>query len=169
MTQPTTTTDLEIEINYSQVYIYSVPPWASDPEGHNSVLRALDDAHRSGRFVGISEGLIDLLTTAEWNFHAPMRIETWADEPPADEDNWDHDVDVDLDVPNGRLMFEGSGGREPIPCEVPPGTYRVRVSGRGYAEAKEGVEGMDSYRLRLWPREADSSPQLRKCWSGWQA
>jgi hypothetical protein len=169
MTQPITTTDLEVEINYSQVYIYSLPPWTDDPEGHNAVLRALDDAHSSGRFVGVSEGLIDFLTTAEWNFNAPMRVETWAVEPPDDDQDWDHVVDVDLDVPNGRLMFEGSGGREPITCEVSPGSYRARLSGRGYAEAKEGVQGMDSYRVRLWPRASDHSPTLRKRWPGWES
>lgn len=169
MTQPTTTLDLEVEFGHSQVYIYSVAPWEADPEGHNAVLRALDDAYRSRRFVGVSDGLIDFLTAAEWNFNAPMRVETWAAEPPADDGNWDHVVDVDLDVPDGRLMFEGSGGRPPISCEVPPGRYRARLAGRGYTEVKDGVEGVDSYRLRLWPREDDKPPALRKRWPGFEA
>ncbi|MDX8053488.1 hypothetical protein SK571_29305 [Lentzea sp. BCCO 10_0798] len=168
MTQPTTTLDLEVEFSHSQVYIYSVAPWESDPEGHNAVLRALDDAHTSRRFVGVSEGLIDFLTAAEWNFNAPMRVETWAVEPTDDGENWDHVVDVDLDVHNGRLMFEGSGGRPPIPCEVPSGSYRIRLAGRGYTQAQEGVEGMDAYRLQLWPRKGDEPPTLRKRWPGFE-
>ncbi|ANZ36445.1 hypothetical protein BBK82_10595 [Lentzea guizhouensis] len=169
MTRPTTTLDLEVEFNHSQVYIYSVAPWETDPEGHNAVLRALDDAHKTDRFVGVSDGLIDFVTAAEWNFSAPMRVETWETDPPADGENWDHVVDVDLDVPNGRLMFEGSGGRPPIPCEVPSGQYRARLSGRGYEEAKEGAEGLDSYRLQLWPRDQDTPPVLLKRWPGFEA
>ncbi|MCK2238230.1 MULTISPECIES: hypothetical protein [unclassified Crossiella] len=167
MTQPTVTTDLDVEINHGQVYIYAQAPWADDPS-NNAVLRALDDARQSGRFVGVADALIDLVTPVQWNFHAPMRIEIWSLEPPADDDAWDQVVDVDLDVPNGRLWFEGSGGREPIPCDVPAGTYRARVSGRGYTEAADGAEGLDSYRLRLWPRGDETSPALRRGWPGWQ-
>lgn len=167
MTEPTTTTNLEVEINYGQLYVYSAEPWADDPEGHNAVLRALDDAYDSGRFVGVSEGLIDFLSAVQWNFHAPMSVEVWDVEPPADEQNWDHVADVDLDVADGSLKFEGSGGRPPIECTVPSGHYRVRLAGRGYNEARAGIEGMDSYRVQLWQRERTSPPGLRKCWPGW--
>ncbi|WP_433268230.1 hypothetical protein ACQPZF_03710 [Actinosynnema sp. CS-041913] len=167
MSQPATSTDLEVEINYSQVYIYSVAPWENDPNGHNAVVDALNDAHESGRHVGLASGLVDVLTPAEWNFAAPMRVETWEAEPPADFDNWDHVVDVDLDIPNGKLIFEGSGGRPPIPCDVPPGRYRARLAGRGYDLTKAGTEGMDAYRVQLWPRTSDDAPSLRKSWSGW--
>jgi hypothetical protein len=163
MSQPNVTINLDVEINYCQVYIYSVPWQGRD---NDAVLRALNDARQSDRFVGVADGLIDLVTSVQWNPHAPMRIETWMQEPPDDDNNWDHVVDVDLDVTNDRLHFEGSGGCVPIPCEVPSGTYRARVSGRGYAEAAEGAEGMDSYRIRLWHRAADSSPEMRKRWPG---
>lgn len=167
MSQPSSTADLDVEINYGQVYIYGEAPWADDPN-NNAVLRALDDARQSGRFVGIADGLVDLVSPIQWNFHAPMRVEVWSFEPPADDGDWDQVVDVDLDVPDGRLWFEGSGGRDPIPCEVPPGAYRVRVSGRGYTEVADGAEGLDSYRLRLWPRGGDKAPESRKVWDGWE-
>ncbi|MGM1064083.1 hypothetical protein [Saccharothrix sp. Mg75] len=169
MNQPATATSLEVEISHGQVYIYSAAPWASDPDGHNAVLRALDDAHRSGRYVGTSAGLIDLVTPVEWNFTAPMRVETWADEPSLDDADWDHVVDVDLDVSDGILSFEGSGGRPPIPCEVPTGKYRARIAGRGYEQATQGVDGMDDYRIQLWKRDSDQAPTLRKRWNGWGA
>lgn len=168
MRQPATSTTLEVEINYSQVYVYSAASSADDPDWHNAGLRALDDAYQSKRYVGLSTGLVDVLTPSEWNFNAPMQVETWEAEPPNDFGNWDHVVDVDLDVPDGKLMFEGSGGRPPIPCDVPPGWYRARVAGRGYDLTKEGVEGMDAYRLQLWPRNTDESPTLHKRWSGWE-
>ncbi|WP_156757632.1 hypothetical protein [Actinokineospora pegani] len=167
MSQPSHAVDLDVEVNHGQIYIYGAAPWADDPNS-DAVLRALDDARQSGRFVGVSDGLVDLVSPAQWNFHAPMRVEVWPLEPPADDDAWDQVVDVDLDVPDGRVWFEGSGGRDPIPCDVPPGTYRARVSGRGYAEVADGAEGLDSYRLRLWPRDGDTGPRSRKVWFGYE-
>jgi hypothetical protein len=168
MTEPTTTADLAIEINYGQVYIYSTAPWANDPE-NNAAMRALDDARQSGRFVGTADGLVDLVTPVQSNFNAPMRVEIWPAEPASDDDDWDHVVDVDLDATTGWLLFEGSGGRNPIICDVPTGTYRARLSGRGYTAAVvDRAEGMDSYRLRLWPRGEDRPPTLRKSWPGWR-
>jgi len=170
-TQPTFSINVEVEIDYGQVYIYAVPPWANDgKQGYDAMTEALNDAWQSHRYVGLADGLIDLVTPVQWNFHAPMRIEVWPAEPPADDDNWDHVVDVDLDVPYGQLCFQASGGRPAIVCEerVPSGTYRVRVSGRGYTAAKAGAEGLDAYRLRLWSRSGNSRPVLRKSWPGWQ-
>ena len=169
MSQPSVTVDLEVEIDYGQLYIYSVAPWADDPT-NDAMLRALDDAQRSGRWVGVADGLIDLVVPFRKSFGAPMRIEVWPVPPPSDEDNWDHVVDADFDILNGHLVFEPSGGLTPIHCDepVPAGSYRARVSGRGYTEAEAGAEGMDSYRLRLWPRTNDNPPELRKSWPGWE-
>jgi hypothetical protein len=115
--------------------------------------------------------MIDLVVPFRKSFNAPMRLEVWQQEPLSDEDSWDHVVDVDFDVTDDRVVFEPSGGFDSLRSEesVPSGTYRVRVSGRGYAEASSGVEGLDSYRLQLWPREADSPPALRKSWPGFRA
>jgi hypothetical protein len=159
--------DLVVEINHGQVYVYSDPPWSKDPQAANAVLHALDDAQTSGRYVGVSAGVVDVVVPTNWNFDAPMRVETWTAEPLADYGNWDNVVDVDLDVTNDSLTFQGSGGRPPISCIVPSGAYRARIAGRGYDQLKADVDGMDAYRLQLWPREADHSPVLRKLWPGW--
>ncbi|MBP2334017.1 hypothetical protein JOF41_000195 [Saccharothrix coeruleofusca] len=161
--------DLEVEINHGQVYIYSAPPWRTDPNQANAMLHALDDAQNSGRYVGVSSGLVDLVVPTHWNFNAPMRVEVWTAEPPPDDDNWDNVVDVDLDITDDTLHFQGSGGRPPIPCAVPSGAYRARIAGRGYDQLRADVEGMDDYRLQLWPRESEASPTLRKSWPGWNA
>lgn len=96
-------------------------------------------------------------------------MEVWAAEPSADTDDWSHEVDVDLDVTDGQLIFEASGGGVPIPVELPPGRYRARISGAGYTElGAAGAEGDDHYRLRLWPRAKDTDPRLRKFWPGWE-
>lgn len=168
MTQPTLTINTEIEIDYSQVYIYSESPYAKDPKS-DAMSRSLDDARRSGRWVGVADGLIDLVVPFRKSFNAPMRVEVWPQQPPPDDDNWDHVVDVDLDVTNDRLMFEPSGGFDALTCEVtvPSGAYRIRVSGGGYTEADRGAEGLDSHRIQLWPRTSNAAPELRKSWPGW--
>jgi hypothetical protein len=160
--------DLEVDISYGQVYLYGVAPWANDPS-NDAVLRALDDAHASGRFIGIADGIVDFVSPVQYHFGAPLRLEIWPAEPAADDADWDHVVDVDIDLPMGELHFEGSGGREPLIQQVPNGNYRGRLSGRGYEQAvADAAEGMDRYRVQLWPRSADAPPDLRKCWDGWQ-
>jgi hypothetical protein len=166
--RPDTIIDLQVEIDHGQLYIYSVAPWAENPD-NDAVLRALDDARRSGRWVGLADGLIDLVVPFGKSFDAPMRVEVWSAEPPSDDTDWDHVVDLDFDVHDGRLVFEPSGGFAPIPCDqpLPSGSFRVRLSGRGYTAATGGAEGMDQYRIALWPRNEDTPPTVRRIWPGW--
>jgi hypothetical protein len=167
MTEPTMVVDLEVDVSYGQVYLYSAPPWAADP-ANDAVLRALNDARASGRFVGVADGLVDVVSPVQHHFGAPWRLETWTAEPPEDDRDWDHVVDIDIDITTGRLHFEGSGGREPISHDVPNGSYRARLSGRGYEQAvTDAAEGLDAYRVRLWPRAEDAPPELRRRWNGW--
>jgi hypothetical protein len=165
MSRPNTVVDLEITVDYGQLYVSGAPLDQVDPDT-SGVLRALDDARGSGRYVGVAGGLIDLVTPIQYSANAPMRVETWPGEPVDDRANWDHVVDVDLDVRDGRMFFEASGGWEPVSCEVPTGNYRARLSARGYDQAD--VEGLDAYRIQLWPRASASPPGLRKSWPGWQ-
>jgi hypothetical protein len=159
--------DLVVAADHGQIYISStaMPQVTVDD---NPYLDALADGTDSGRFVGVIQGLIDLMTPGQWNWQTPVRLEVWTAEPTADTNAWDHEVDVDLDVPDGTLSFEASGGGPEISTEVPPGSYRVRVSGKGYIElGAAGAEGDDSYRLRLWPASGQHDPVLRKRWPGW--
>jgi hypothetical protein len=166
--QPTFAADLHVSADYGQIYIYSDAAVIEDDED-NLFLDALDDAVDSQRFVGTAGGIIDLMTPGQWNFETPMRVEVWAAEPSADTDNWSHEVDVDLDIPDGQLIFQASGGGTPLPVELPAGRYRARISGAGYtALGHAGADGDDHYRLRLWTRANDTHPKLRKFWPGWE-
>ena len=169
MADPIFEADLTVRADHGQIYIYS-PEGTRDGFGdsENVYLDALDDATQSRRFVGVAGGLVDLMTPGQWNWRTPMRVEVWSLEPPATSEEWDHEVDVDLDIPDGTLIFEASGGGGQVQTEVPAGSYRARVSGRGFtAIGFAGAEGDDAYRLRLWPRSTDSDPELRRSWPGW--
>jgi hypothetical protein len=160
--------DLIVRADYGQIYIESSANeddgWPDD-DPYNG---ALDDAVASGRFVGVRPGLIDLMTPGQWNWNTPVRIEIWSGEPPDDRHAWDNEVDADLEVPDGWISFAASGGGLPERTDIPPGSYRVRVSGRGFTVlGRAGAEGGDSYRLRLWLTDQAADPELRKRWPGW--
>jgi hypothetical protein len=164
--------DLVVKADYGQIYIFSVAGEEEDEgfnvdEGH--LILALDDATQSGRFVGVQPGFIDLLTPGQWNWRTPLRLEIWSAEPADDRGDWDHEVDADFDVPDGRINFMPSGTATlDASADVPAGRYRARISGRGFTEVgRAGAEGDDSYRMRLWPRSRREDPALRKRWPGW--
>ena len=170
---------LTVVADYGQIYIYDVARLDSERRRQffadrekdvygDALQDALADGVKSRRFVGTSRGLIDLMTPGQYNFKTPMLVEVRQHEPGDDRQEWDHEVDLDLDIPSGVLLFEGSGGSGIQRIKVPPGRYRARVSGRGFvALGFRGANGNDSYRLRLWPRQEDTEPVLRKSWPGW--
>jgi TonB family protein len=170
---------LTVVADYGQIYIYDSArldserrrQFFADRERNvfgDALQDALADGIKSRRFVGTSRGLIDLMTPGQYNFKTPMLVEVRQHEPGDDRQEWDHEVDLDLDIPSGVLLFEGSGGSGIKRIKVPPGLYRARVSGRGFvARGFAGASGNDSYRLRLWPRQEDTEPVLRKSWLGW--
>lgn len=98
MTSPSQRAELEIDIDYGQVYVFD--PESGDAPGSDSMTEALNEAMRTGRHVTSRGGLIDLLVPVQWHKNAPMLVEKWETEPP-DDDGWDEVVDVDLDVPSG--------------------------------------------------------------------
>lgn len=165
---------LEISADHGQFYIYSSLP-ALEDEFDSPFLNALADAHGTRRFIGAdgSGGLIDVMTPSQWNWNVPMRVELWDAEPPTDADGWDHEVDVDFVVDAGfpQVWFEASGGYAAAGAvEIPPGEYRVRISGSGYdaswAAHIETRTGHESFRMQLWLRERASPAVLRKSWPG---
>lgn len=163
---PTQATNLEISIDYGQFYVYDEKSPTVDI-GEGSAERALNDALSADRQVGAADGLIAVCVSVQWNFNAPMRVETWDTEPDDDSANWDDVEDVDLDLPSGRLAFLKSGDNAPPTiCDVPPGHYRARIGGRGYDLSDRAGGGLDDYRVQLWPRSADSPLAVVKVWKG---
>jgi hypothetical protein len=163
--------DLIVKADHHQIYIWS-PAGVEEYEGFDvddGWSLAFNDATESGRFVGVQPGFIAMVTPGQWNFRTPLRLEIWSAEPPDDRGNWDHEVDVDFQVPDGRVNFMQSGaGIAETSVDVPAGRYRARISGRGFTEVGHaGADGDDSYRLRLWIRDQQQDPAVRKRWPGW--
>lgn len=160
--------DLTVSAQHGQIFIFSPEVHRLDTE-QEGFIEALNDALDSCRFVGTAFGLVDLVTPGHWNWETPMRVEVWAAEPEDDAGDWDHEVDLDFDAPDGCVFFEAAGGGLHYETDIPAGSYRLRVSGRGFTGVGlDAVDGDDSYRLRLWPRAQDREPVLRKNWPGWR-
>jgi hypothetical protein len=163
--------ELHVASDYGQIYIYDPETqqdeWADVyDEESSAIFSAMDDAYESRRFIGYAKGMVDVLTPSQYNWKAPMRVEVCDAPPTLDTDEWDHVVEVPLPVPSGTLCFAASGGGEPIEIEIPAGTYRARLSGRGYVAGVGEIEGHESYRLQLWHAE-ETDPALIKYWSGY--
>jgi hypothetical protein len=164
---PESVQHLTVQSDYGQIYV-------TDKEGlrepqteeDNSLLRSLDDASESRRFVGFDR-MINILTPSQYNWKAPMTLEVWVERPPLDLDAWDHVVEGPFPAPTGTIYFEASGGGRPIEARIPPGTYRVRVSGAGFVAGVGEIEGRERWRLQLWPA-AEPEPELLKSWDGWE-
>jgi hypothetical protein len=164
--EPELRIELDVRISYHVFFIYDEAN--RDDPASETAEDAIDNADGSDLQVGSADGLVVLSTPVQWNTAAPLRVETWPGEPADDSANWDHVVDIDLDAPTGQLRFRESGPTETERgCEVPKGSYRARLAGRGYDQASSQGGGLDSYRVQLWPRTSDSGPALRKHWRGW--
>jgi hypothetical protein len=157
--------ELTFVYDYGQVYLYD-----ATAVGSVDFLAALDDSTRTGLTVGIDDALVDVLLPLQWNFSAPLLLETVDAEPVLDLEEWDHVVEFALQLPGGRLLLEGSGGSGELEIEIPAGAYRARWSGRGFPPVGEYVPGEsspDSYRLQLWSAPAGEPPRELKRWPGY--
>lgn len=170
MTAPVESTDRQHSIAYGQLYM-SGESKIPQGEGPGPQLLGLEDANQSGRRVGLSDGLVVVVAPVQFHWDATFRLELWDGEPALDADVADQVVDFDLDAPGGAVYFWELPHPEPSgEWQVPPARYRVRFSGYSYdAGIAHGGEegGPDSYALRLWPRDHDSEPALRRAWFSW--
>ena len=156
--------ELSFVYDYGQAYLYDAAADSVD------FIAALDDTTRTGLTVGVAGALVDLLMPLQWNFSAPLVLETAEREPPLDLDEWQHILEFPLQLPSGRLLLEGSGGSGQLEIEVPSGAYRARWSGRGFPPPGEYVPGEssdDAYRLQLWINGSDDPPRELKRWPGY--
>jgi hypothetical protein len=168
--------DLVVRAGHGQIYVMADYPeypeeWYDADDEQPPHEAALDEAWGTGRYVAVCRALLNVVTPGQRNPRTPMRLEVWSAGPTDDLADWDHEVDVDFDVPSGTLSIGEPTAvtrDQVVWADIPPGRYRVRVSGRGFtAVGAAGANGADEYRLRFWPRAGDTAPALRKRWPGW--
>lgn len=158
---------LTVQSDYGQIYVTDAEGLVEpQTEEDNSLMRSLDDATDSRRFVGFDR-MVNIITPSQYNWEAPLALEVWDGTPPLELDGWDHVVEGPFPAPSGTIFFEASGGGTPIEARIPPGVYRVRVSGAGFVAGIGEIEGHERWRLQLWPA-VESEPKLLKDWEGWE-
>ncbi len=94
-----------------------------------------------------------------------VRIELWAEEPPADA-RWEDVVEVSFVLPEHReMLWESWGGEQYGSLDgVPAGDLRLRVSAFGRdagADNEFAEEVVDFYLLQMWPAPAQPDPIVR--------
>ena len=144
-----------LEISYGQFYMVS-----GDSEydldaafkGQTNGLCGAADAPNLVFITGLHTGHVELGVY----LHQSM---------PALEESWEDVVEVSYQV-TGELSIEECCGSTLDPLPIPPGTYRVRYSGRKMDEAREedcvleDEPAIDSYRVDFWPTTEPSADQI---------
>jgi len=96
------------------------------------------------RLLAIAPGTVGIGTVR--NMYVPVTVDILEEEPDDDSAKWDHVVEAGLDVASGRIVIAGCTDYFPdtMRIEVPPGSYRVRVSYGGLDTLSEdGLDGDD--------------------------
>ena len=104
------------------------------------------------RLLAVAPGTVGIGTVR--NMDVPVTVDVLEHAPEDDFPKWDHVVEAGLDVTSGRVVIAGCTDYLPDAkrIEVPPGTYRVRVSyGALETLSEDGLSGDDRYRVQLWP------------------
>ena len=128
---------------------------------------ALDGALASPARVAAVRDVLVVLSPAADTDETPVALEVWSARPPAETAGWDHEVELDLLVPSGRLTV-GSGTAYPDIVEgIEPGAYRLAVSGGRFDPWPARSDTEQHFRLRLWPRSSPAPLTVVRSWPGW--
>jgi hypothetical protein len=129
---------------------------------------ALDGALASPARVAAVRDVLVVLSPAADSYETPVALEVWSARPPADATGWDHEVELNLLVPSGRLTV-GAGTADPdIVDGIEPGAYRLSVAGGRFDPWPARSDTEQHFRLRLWPRSDPSPPLIVvRSWPGW--
>lgn len=121
--------------------------------GQANGLVGAADAH--GVYIGL----------ARFSGGSPVRIVLEEDEPVVDATAWEDVVEVSTVVPDGAApAWTTWAGEDRGDLDLPPGSYRVRVSARGRDDgaADEFAEGpVDFYLVEFWPAPAAPDAVVR--------
>ncbi|GKS95541.1 hypothetical protein [Acidovorax sp. SUPP2825] len=135
---------LTLFADYHQFYL-------QDEAAPGDLASAWDEA-ATLRMLAVSEGVVGFGTAR--NMPVPVTLEWLPTEPEADLAAFDHVVEGSVVIAQGPLVVAGCTDYFPDAArfDVPPGTYRVRLSCAGLDSlSADGLEGDDHYLVQLWP------------------
>lgn len=122
-------------------------------------------AGQSNGLVGAASGEGLYLNLARRSGGSPVRVVLHEEAPILDSDQEDI-VEVSISVPVGtQPRWSTWAGEESGPIDLPPGTYRVRISARGRDAGRDGefAEGaVDFYLVELWPAPVQPDAIIRR-------
>jgi hypothetical protein len=135
--------ELVLFADYFQFYVRD--------EAANGDLSQAWNEETTDRMLALAPGTVGIGTVR--NMDVPVTVDILDHAPEDDFSEWDHVVETSLDVASGRIVIAGCTDYVPDAkrIEIPPGTYRVRVSyGALDTLSEDGLSGDDRYRLQLW-------------------
>jgi len=135
---------LTLFADYHQFYL-------QDESAPGDLASAWDEA-ATHRMLAVSAGVVGFGTVR--NMQVPVTLEFLEAEPQTDLARFDHVVDGSVVIATGPLVVAGCTDYLPNAArfDLPPGTYRVRLSSAGLDSVSlNGLEGEDRYLVQMWP------------------
>ena len=123
--------------------------------GTDGVTPSPQELENSNGLLLVTHGGAALITGLD-SGTVEITLQTVDNEPPPDMSGWDVMVDVSIDARAGDLrVLTGFGDLVDLPplSFDGPGEYRVRclAAGRDLHPAGGGIDGIERYRLIVWP------------------
>ncbi|WP_271190345.1 hypothetical protein [Dactylosporangium matsuzakiense] len=138
--------------------------WDDGYQGFDGKFDKVFDGQVNG-LAGAASGNGLYLNLARRSDGYPVRIVLLAEPPTLDAGVWEDVVEVSICVPRGvSPRWRTWAGERGGPLDLPPGSYRVRVSARGRdaGRQQELADGpVDSYLLEVWPAQAEPDSIVR--------
>jgi hypothetical protein len=153
--------DLVVPLDFGQFYL------TGNAAGLEAGFDPMPTLNRAleGDGIARTEGFLVVLSPHQHNPAMRLRIEVHESQPPDDLDDWEEAFEAWLPVDESGVRYESptvlTGPRVP----VPPGEYRVLITGRGFvARGWTPTKPDDEWRIRLWPASGPTAPHRVKAW-----
>ncbi|MER5670275.1 hypothetical protein [Pseudonocardia alni] len=121
----------------------------------------LIDLANTGDGIAQDDSILVVFSPHQNNFDLAMAVEEWDGAPPDDLHEWQEGFEAPLPITDHGVELM-SPSDFCVPLDIAPGTYRIRIVGRGFVN--HGWPGSttpgDDWRLQLWPSD-DVSPARR--------
>jgi hypothetical protein len=128
-------------------------------------LLELIDAANAGDKIAQGNAILVVLSPHQNNFEMGLTVEQWSSTPPNDLDTWEEGFEASLTVGDLGLLYMSPADTY-VELDVPPGSYRARIVGRGFVNRgwPGSVTPGDVWRIQVWPCTEHSAPSRIARW-----